>query len=565
MYFGKVRRFTPTYEIGVMKINTRASLYEQRTQTTNDLLELTANYDTTIKEDHNLSVLLGISQEENKYEDVDATGYKFENNDMSLLEHAQEDFQVGGTKTRSGLRSLFGRVNYNWKMRYMLMASFRYDGSSRFAEGNKWGFFPSVSVGWNIANEDFWENFRETVSMFKLRLSYGALGNQQIGLYRYLPTLTYNDDALNYPFGGLDTSLGYAITSLPSSNIKWETTVYKNIGLDVNLWNNKLELSAEAYIKDTRDMLSRRNISLATGYEPSLLVNDGKLRTTGFEFQAIYHGSVNEFRYDLDLNLSHYKSVLKEMANPDYLYEYGALRTYVGGEIGEFWVYKTAGIFQSDAEVAAWNKEHGYYDQNGNWQGMQPAAKAGDIRFVDQNGDGMLDTNDRVKVGSGTPKISMGFNINLAWRDFDLVANFYGDFGAKRYNYTKYQLQRMDKAFNFGKDALRAWTRENPNTDVPRAVSGDPNNNNRTSDRFVEKGNYLRLNNLQLGYNLPVKYCKKLGLTNLRVYVGGTRLFTITKYSGYDPSTGSSVGQMGYDYASIPLSRDFMLGLKLGF
>ena len=196
---------------------------------------------------------------------------------------------------------------------------------------------------------------------------------------------------------------------------------------------------------------------------------------------------------------------------------------------------------------------------------MQPAAKEGDIRFVDQNGDGMLDTNDRVKVGSGTPKISMGFNINLAWRDFDLVANFYGDFGAKRYNYTKYQLQRMDKAFNFGKDALRAWTPENPNTDVPRAVSGDPNNNNRTSDRFVEKGNYLRLNNLQLGYNLPIKYCKKLGLTNLRVYVGGTRLFTITKYSGYDPSTGSSVGQMGYDYASIPLSRDFMLGLKVGF
>ena len=548
-----------------MKINTRASLYEQRTQTTNDLLELTANYDTTIEEDHNLSVLLGISQEENKYEDVDATGYKFENNDMSLMGHAQEDFQAGGTKTRSGLRSLFGRVNYNWKMRYMLMASFRYDGSSRFAEGNKWGFFPSVSVGWNIANEDFWENFRETVSMFKLRLSYGALGNQQIGLYRYLPTLTYNDDALNYPFGGANTSLGYAITSLPSNNIKWETTVYKNIGLDVNLWNNKLELSAEAYIKDTHDMLSRRNISLATGYTPSLLVNDGKLRTTGFEFQAIYHGNAGEFRYDLDLNLSHYKSVLKAMANPDYLYEYGALRTYVGGEIGEFWVTQTAGIFQSDAEVAAWNKEHGYYDQNGNWQGMQPAAKEGDIRFVDQNGDGMLDTNDRVKVGSGTPKISMGFNINLAWRDFDLVANFYGDFGAKRYNYTKFQLQRMDQVFNSGKDALRAWTPENPNTDVPRAVSGDPNDNNRTSDRFVENGNYLRLNNLQLGYNLPIKYCKKLGLTNLRIYVGGTRLFTITKYSGYDPSTGSSVGQMGYDYASIPLSRDFMLGLKLGF
>jgi DNA-binding XRE family transcriptional regulator len=221
--------------------------------------------------------------------------------------------------------------------------------------------------------------------------------------------------------------------------------------------------------------------------------------------------------------------------------------------------------FQNQAEVDEWNTAHGYKDQNGNWQPLQPVAKPGDIRFIDQNGDGMLDTNDRVKVGSGTPKVSLGFNINLAYKDFDLVANFYGDFGAKRYNYTKYQLERMDHVFNYGKNALNAWTPENPDTDIPRAVSGDPNKNSRTSTRFVENGDYLRLNNLQIGYNLPVKYCKKMGLSNLRIYVGATRLFTITNYKGYDPSTGSSVGQMGYDYAAIPLSRDFMMGLKFGF
>ena len=565
MYFSKSRLFTPTYEIGAAKRNTMASLSESRSQTTNDLLELTANYDKTIAEIHNLSLLLGLSQEENKYEDLSASGSDFENNSMSLMGHAKSNYSVGGTKTRSALRSLFGRVNYNYMMRYMIMASFRYDGSSRFAKGNKWGFFPSVSLGWNIANEPFWENLKETVSMFKLRLSYGALGNQNIGLYRYIPTLSYNTHALNYPFDGRETSMGYAITAFPSSNIKWETTVYKNIGVDISLWNNKLELSAEAYIKNTRDMLSSRNISLATGYNSSILVNDGKLRTTGFEMQAIYHGKAGGLKYDLDLNLSHYKSVLKSMANPDYLYEYGALRTYVGGEIGEFWVYQTAGIFQNQAEVDEWNTAHGYKDQNGNWQPLQPVAKPGDIRFIDQNGDGMLDTNDRVKVGSGTPKVSLGFNINLAYKDFDLVANFYGDFGAKRYNYTKYQLERMDHVFNYGKNALNAWTPENPDTDIPRAVSGDPNKNSRTSTRFVENGDYLRLNNLQIGYNLPVKYCKKMGLSNLRIYVGATRLFTITNYKGYDPSTGSSVGQMGYDYAAIPLSRDFMMGLKFGF
>lgn len=199
MYFSKSRLFTPTYEIGAAKRNTMASLSESRSQTTNDLLELTANYDKTIAEIHNLSLLLGLSQEENKYEDLSASGSDFENNSMSLMGHAKSNYSVGGTKTRSALRSLFGRVNYNYMMRYMIMASFRYDGSSRFAKGNKWGFFPSVSLGWNIANEPFWENLKETVSMFKLRLSYGALGNQNIGLYRYIPTLSYNTHALNYP------------------------------------------------------------------------------------------------------------------------------------------------------------------------------------------------------------------------------------------------------------------------------------------------------------------------------------------------------------------------------
>jgi hypothetical protein len=196
---------------------------------------------------------------------------------------------------------------------------------------------------------------------------------------------------------------------------------------------------------------------------------------------------------------------------------------------------------------------------------MQPSAKPGDIKFVDQNGDGKLDTNDKVKVGSGTPKVSLGFNVNLSYKAFDLVANFYGNFGAKRYNYTKYQLERMDQVFNYGKNCLDAWTPDNTDTDIPRAVSGDPNKNSRQSDRFVENGDYLRLNNLQIGYNLPAKYCKKIGLSNLRIYVGGTRLFTITKYTGYDPSTGSAAGRMGFDYASVPLSRDYMMGIKFGF
>lgn len=565
LLFRETRVFKPTYELGAMKWNESASLSQTRTRSVNDLLELTANYNFTIKDSHDFAFQLGASQEESTYDLLGASGSEFENNDMGILGQARKDYGVQGEKTRSGLRSVFGRVNYSWKMRYMLMASFRYDGSSRFADGNQWGFFPSVSVGWNIANEPFWEDMKETVSSFKLRMSYGALGNQSVPLYLYIPKLDSNADNINYPFDGKVVNQGYAVRSLPSRNIKWETTFYKNIGVDMSLWNNKLEFSIEGYIKDTKDMLSEKNISLSTGYG-ALTVNDGELRTTGMEMQLIYHGNAGkDFKYDLDFNLSHFKSKLKSMADPNYMYEYGASRTYVGGYFGEFWAYETAGIIQNEAEAKLWKESHGRKDSKGNWIPMQPNAEPGDLRFVDQNGDGMLDSDDKKLLGNGCPKASIGFNVTLNYKNFDLVANFYGDLGVDRYNYTKYQLERMDTKFNYGRNALKAWTPENPNTNIPRAVYGDPNKNARTSDRFIERGDFFRLNNLQLGYNLPATVCGKLGISNLRFYVGGTRIFTITGYSGYDPSTNGGIDRMGYDYASSPLCRTFMAGIKFGF
>ncbi|MEG0891107.1 MAG: TonB-dependent receptor [Bacteroidales bacterium] len=566
------KSFSPTYYIGSLKVNKIASLYEQRSKTVATLLELTANYNKTFGEKHNFQAMLGISQEENKYDDQSGSAKQFENNELPWLSHGQTGFAVKGGFNRYGLRSAFARVNYNYDYRYLFMVSARYDGSSRFAAGNKWGFFPSASVGWNIANEKFWKEIKETVSTFKLRLSYGALGNQSIGNYKYIPVLSSNTNNLNYPLNGNAVNMGYGIGSLPSANIKWETTLYSNIGVDLGFWNNKLEVSAEGYIKNTVDMLSEKNISACTGFG-SLIVNDGKLRTTGFEIQAIYHGTAGKkFRYDIDLNLSHFKSVLKEMADPGYLSESGPARSYVGGEIGEFWVTKTAGIFQNQGEIDEWNKNNGYKDENGDWVAMQNLAKPGDIRFIDQNGDGKLDSGDKVKVGSGMPKVVMGLNVNLAYGAFDLVANFYGNFGVKRYNYTKFQLERMDHVFNYGKNALNAWTPEKPNTDIPRAVLGDPNGNTIISDRFVEDGSYLTLNNLQIGYNLPSSICKKIRIDNCRIYLAATRLFTITGYDGYDPSTGNTYNStsdgpnfMGVDYAIYPLSRTYMIGVKFGF
>lgn len=562
--FNHYKSFSPTYYVGANSVNTIANLYESRNRYTEDTYELVGNYNKTIAEAHHLDIMIGGSQEENRFKDLSGSAGKFENNDLQLLVHGQENFAVGGEYTRNALRSLFGRIGYNYDYRYMVNFSARYDGSSRFAEGNKWGFFPSASLGWNIANEKFWKNMKDLMSAFKLRLSYGALGNQSIGNYKYIPELSYNTNNLNYPLNGKDINLGYAILGLPSGNIKWETTFYQNIGFDLGFWNNKLELTFDAYIKNTRDMLSTKNISSSTGFG-SLIVNDGKLRTTGFEMQAIYHGTAGDFNYDLDMNISHYKSVLKSMADSGYMYENGPARTYVGGEIGEFWVLKTAGIFQNEQEVQEWNAKNGFKNDNGDWIPLQPAAKPGDIRFIDQNGDGKLDSNDKVKVGSGNPKVVLGFNATLSYKNFDLVANFYGSFGVKRYNGMKRQLQRMDKNFNYGKDALNAWRPDNTNTSIPRAVIGDPNGNSQISDRFIEKGDYLRLNNLQIGYNLPTKVCKDLGIQNLRFYIGATRLFTITGYKGYDPATGAEAGSLGVDDALYPLSRTYMMGLKFGF
>ena len=224
--------------------------------------------------DHNFKVMAGFNQESSYQETLDAYSYNQAVIDVPAMGSGTGTIKATDSYSEYAVRGGFFRVNYNYQDKYLLEVNGRYDGSSKFPKSSRFGFFPSVSLGWNIANEPFWENLKETVSMFKFRLSYGALGNQNIGLYRYIPTLSYNNHALNYPFDGRETSMGYAITAFPSSDIKWETTVYKNIGVDISLWNNKLELSAEAYIKNTSDMLSSRNISLATGYNSSILVNE---------------------------------------------------------------------------------------------------------------------------------------------------------------------------------------------------------------------------------------------------------------------------------------------------
>lgn len=562
LYFGYYRSFVPTYYMGANSKNTQASLTEERSESRNELIENTLNFNKTFGK-HSVAAVVGFTQEEYKYKYLGGSVKTFENNDMSSPSHGQTDDNVYGLPDHWAMRSWLGRVTYNYADRYLLMGSYRRDGSSKFAKGNKWGNFPSASIGWRLINEPFMAKVKEWgFSDIKLRFSYGVLGNQSIGTYKYIQSLDYNTNNLNYTFGG-SRHLGYASTALPSFGIKWESTETKDIGFDLGLFGNKITLMADYYWKSTKDMLTYKPISSSTGIGKEPLVNDGKMKTTGWEINLSYKEYEKEIKYTVDLNLSHYKSVLQRMGDPGYEEYYGPSKTYVGGEIGEFWVYKTAGLFRSDAEVAEWNKAHGRM-VNGTWVPLQPNAKQGDIRFIDKNNDGVLDNGDLFHIGSGTPKVMLGLNITANYKNFDLAANFYGEFGARRFNYMEYQLTAMDQNFNYGRKALNSWTLENPNTNTPRAVIGDPNKNKRLSTRYLEKGDYFRLNNLQVGYTIPQNWCDKVGIKKCRIYAGGKRLFTITNYSGYDPGmSGGETTQRGVDYALYPLSRTWVFGLQL--
>ena len=557
--------YVPTYRMGAYDYNDKASLSDERLSIENTILELTANYNKQFG-DHNIAILGGYTEEEYTYDLLQGSVENFPSNLSISPSNGMENDNVSGELDRWALRSVLARVSYAYADRYLLMASVRSDGSSKFGDGNKWGNFPSASIGWRIINEPFMESLKSKFTEIKLRLSYGVLGNQAIGTYKYIPEVNSDNNSLNYVFGVTPVNhLGYAITGLASSDIKWETTQTKNIGLDVSIMNNQLSFSGDVFSKKTFDMLTAKPISPSTGISTPPIVNDGEMETNGWEFNTVYKTVSNKgLNFSAALNLSHYKSTLTKMGDEGYEEWYGPSKTYVGGEIGEFWVYQTAGIFQSQTEVDEWNAANGYFNQSNEWVALQPNAKAGDIRFLDIEKDGILDNSDKVKEGSGTPEIMTSLNLSLSWRNFDLAAYFYGEFGGKRYNYGERQLTRMDNNFNYGSDALNSWTPDNMNTDIPRAVIGDPNGNTRTSDRYLESGNFVRLNNLQIGYALPEALLLKAGISKCRVYVGGQRLLTFTNYSGYDPgSVGGSMTSRGVDYALYPLTQSFVMGIQL--
>lgn len=482
------------------------------------------------------------------------------------------------------LLSYLGRLNYEFKGKYLVSASFRRDGYSGFAPGNKWGNFPGASLGWRISEEPFMKAL-PLLSDLKVRASYGKVGFNAIGNYDYVVNVLLNNSA--YPFGNTVTPATYGsyTNGLANAELKWEITTMKNAGFDVGFLNNKVTFSAEYYQRLT-DANNGLILSVPTpnsfGFGGGgVNANVGQMKNAGFEFTAGYNENENEFKWSINANMTTLKNEVVKLNTPsatidagsdsDFTYGYAVTRTQQGQAIQSFYGWVVDRIYQSDAEVKADN-DNAIAKKGAGALYQTAKTAAGDLRFKDLNNDGVVNNDDRQYLGSYLPKLSYGINGSAGYRNFDFTAFLQGVTGNKVYNASRAALEGGLRLFGAGTQVLNAWTPTNTNTDIPRMANGDPNQNTRPSTRFLENGSYLRLRNVILGYTIPQAAISSFSggkVSGLRVYVSSQNLFTVTKYSGYDPEVGTgpvggSLGN-GIDFGAYPQPRTFMGGIQLSF
>jgi len=473
------------------------------------------------------------------------------------------------------LQSYAGRLNYSYDEKYLFNVSFRRDGSSVFAPGKKWGNFPGFSLGWVISKENFMKNIG-AISYLKLRYSYGTLGFNAVGAYPWQAAISTNTTAVfnnNY-----SNNIGAYFDRLPNKDLEWEITKMWNVGFDLNILNN-LSFSAEYYVRQTDNLIVGNPLAPSFGYSVDPPTNIGSMKNWGYDFTLGYNKKSGEIKFNVDGNISFINNkVLKlsvgqpfidrEAVTSDYG-GYAITRTEAGYPIQGFYGWVVEGIFQSQQEIDALNQAAGGFYQT-------PQTAPGDIKFKDLNGDKVIDDKDRTYIGNYLPDFTYGLNMGLSYKGWNLSMQIQGVYGNEIYNGVRVLTEGMMRLFNADKKVLNAWTPENKNTDVPRAIDGDPNHNARTSTRFVEDGSYLRIKNLTISYNIPknvISSTFKGMFTDLQVYVTGYNLLTFTKYSGYDPEIGASYiysgGNatllQGVDFGFYPQPRTITFGINVSF
>jgi len=544
------------------------------------LAENTLTFDRSFG-DHNLTAVAGYSRQRQHNEFTRGL-----NNDYGTgpvyywaLSAGSTAPQVSGNEYTWTKESYFGQMTYDYDQRFLLTGAIRRDGSSRFSSNNRWGTFWAGSAGWRISKEDFFQGASDVISNLKLRTSYGAMGNDFLGgdyggSYRSLASINPN---VNYPFGSSQTIVnGQIQTQIPSLDIAWEDRRTVNAGFDAGFLQDRITVSADYYVSQTRNALVDPPIATFygnAGNNPYQRI--GRLENRGFELAVGYNENRGPFTYSVTGNLSTLKNKVTELRNvlDQQFFLIGgaadATRTEEGHEIGSFFLYQFDGIFQQGDNIAG---------------SAQPQASPGDVRYKDVNGDGIISERDRVHVGRVLPKIQYGLNLTAAYGNFDLAAFFQGVQGNDVLNVGRWWLDRTDDNSNYRSD-FNPWTPQNPSNTTPRAIiagapGGSPaavsagTNSFLNSTRWLENGSYLRLKNVQIGYTIPKALTERVkGIGSLRIYLTGQNVFTITKYKGYDPetigsgATGTVANTLarGVDDGSFPNIRTFTAGLQLGF
>lgn len=513
----------------------------------------------TFNEDHTIQALIGFEANRNTYKTLNASdqSYSIWNKDVLYIGNGTAQNKIASeTEEAYALASFFAQAQYNYKSRYYVSGTVRRDGSSKFIGKNRWGTFYSVSAGWNLDQEAFMQDV-DWMNKLKLRVGYGAIGNQNIGMYGYANI--YNS-GYNYPFGGV-SFYGMALSKLGNPDLKWETSNQFNVGVDMEFLKGSIAFSADFYNKINNGMLVEASLPISSGTADPFFINSGKVLNRGVDLELMYRHYRKDYGFDITFNGGYLYNEVLELDAPIYSgrVDHGvyATKTEVGYPIGSFFMYEMDGIFQNETEILI-----------SPYQGS--GVRPGDVKYKNNCEDNVIDDKDRKHVGSSIPKFTTGITINAYYKGFDLGLFFQGAFGHKIYNQILTDSEGFYRGFNVTKRYYdNHWTGEGSTNEYPRASWKAKANNTRVSTRFLEDGSYMRLKNVQLGYTFNTT---TWGIDKFRIYASVTNPFTITKYSGFDPemtvsANSSSEGDRanGIDWGTYPVAITYTFGINLTF
>ncbi|MCP9753502.1 TonB-dependent receptor [Ferruginibacter sp. HRS2-29] len=530
------------------------------------LNENTLNFNKTFNQKHAVNAVAGYTLQHFNNEKLFVYAFDFPDNRTGYhnIAAALKPQKPYNLESEWSMVSYLGRVNYTFDNKYLFTATGRVDGSSKFADSKKYGFFPSGAFAWRVSKESFMQDVK-AVSDLKIRTSYGVIGNQAIPPYQSLALVgPYGEGTFNTG-SGTEVYTGQEPLSYVNKDLKWETTRQFDLGFDLSLFNNRVTFTADYYQKKTFDLLLSSPIPLTSGFSSTLL-NIGNIENKGFDLDLRTINTTGKLGWTTSINFSSNKNKITQLNSSTDIMLQNAILLRNGVSIGTFYGYKFLGIFQSDAEAASSPVLVGQEPTSAN-----PAAiaKAGDRKYADINNDGKIDASDRTILGTAQPKFTFGFNNAFSYKNIDLSFFFQGAYGGKLANFNNYDLLNFTGQNNvLAEAALNRWTPTNPSNKYPRALAAGGLDQGIFSDAIVENASYLRLKNVTLSYNLPAAVISRLKMSNLKVYVSGSNLFTITKYSGSDPEAntfGQSTTLVGIDLGGYPQTRIIQIGLSASF